>query len=62
MALLYGRAVRVTAQNGGFRPGQVPTLEPPYHGVAQKALGNANWLARGQGAPPPPHIFTTLYE
>ena len=26
MALLYGRAGRLTAQNGGFRPGQNPAV------------------------------------
>jgi hypothetical protein len=29
MGLLYGRAGRLTAQNGGFRPGQVPPLVCP---------------------------------
>ena len=27
MALLYGRAGRLTAKNGGFRPGQVEAIK-----------------------------------
>jgi hypothetical protein len=45
---LYGRAGRLTAQNGGFRPGQLRTAEH---------LGLMNWAAYEHG-PGPPGVVT----
>ena len=38
MGLLYGRAGRLTAENGGFRPGQCATW---FDGCNQCAVGNS---------------------
>jgi hypothetical protein len=47
MGLLYGRAGRLTAENGGFRPGQVSELERQLSkGEAQRANAHAHGYSR----------------
>jgi hypothetical protein len=36
MGLLHGRAGRLTAKNGGFRPGQCADIEVVAHAVAER--------------------------
>jgi hypothetical protein len=38
MGLLYGRAGRLTAENGGFRPGQMKTLHGAITNTASPTL------------------------
>jgi hypothetical protein len=41
MGLLYGRAGRLTAKNGGFRPGQAREAETPHEHWFQATFGTA---------------------
>jgi hypothetical protein len=55
MALLYGRAGRLTAQNGGFRPGQLRQWARSLHAAGERAEAErvgtwAGRVARGAGA------------
>jgi hypothetical protein len=49
MALLYGRAGRLTAQNGGFRPGQIALNFGPN--VSTFVLPAMAFPAHGPGPP-----------
>jgi hypothetical protein len=44
MGLLYGRAGRLTAESGGFRPGQAPEKEGELCGAALAAEGQRLWM------------------
>ena len=50
MGLLYGRAGRLTAQNGGFRRGQYTNWTGVWHGAGSEYGESGTWLdAMGPG-------------
>jgi hypothetical protein len=58
MVLLYGRAGRLTAQNGGFWPGQVFLLElPPHEGTAKQLEATFKKSVAWLKALPPPRAL-----